>query len=185
MFSPRQPSPSATTQLTAPSRAAKGDRRATRRAASSLWGMVTESPRRPSVLAPARAAAVWPAGTRNPTETQSRPSSAKAVLCRSGESEWATGSPMTPTTVVAADSPAGTAADGVRGSGAAVHQPTPRCWASASLACCSAKVSAKASVPSRWTTTKYSHVPLGGSRVARNAASDGKQMGVGVRPLLR
>ncbi len=68
-----------------------GVRAATATATSSLWGMVTDSPRMPRVRAPATAAAAPPGATGKATDTQSTPRWAKAVLWSSGESEWATG----------------------------------------------------------------------------------------------
>ena len=184
MLSPCHPPSSSTTQLTAPSRAAVGLQVSTAAATSSLWGMVTDRPAMPRVRAPASAAAACPAGTANPTETQSSPSSAKAALWSRGDSECATGYPITPTTRVAADSPS-------RPSGSvpmvpvSTAQPNPRWEASASLACWPAKVSENASVPSCWTTTKYSQAPAGGCSAASRASWEGKHVGVGGRPLCR
>ena len=72
-------------------------------------------------------------GTGKPTETQSRPRAAKAVLCSSGESEWADR--------VADDPDHGGGGRRPRPAGrclARSSQPTPRLAASSSLASCSA-----------------------------------------------
>ena len=50
----------------------------------------------------ATAARPCPAATGKATYTQSRPRAAKAALCRAGDSEWVTGSPITPATRVLA-----------------------------------------------------------------------------------
>ena len=170
MLSPNVPESPKTTQLTAPSRSAKGDRRSTSPATSSLWGMVTESPRTPSAAAPtsglARPPGCHPEAHRDPV--QAHVGEGPVVQPR-GERMGHR---------VPDDTHHG------RGCGQG-HQGSPRCLARASLASCSASVSAKASVPSDLTNTKYSHEPAGGSRAAFSAGKEGKQIGVGVRPLLR
>ena len=50
----------------------------------------------------ATAARPCPAATGKATYTQSRPRAAKAALCRAGDNEWVTGSPITPATRVLA-----------------------------------------------------------------------------------
>src|SRR6516225_4374232 len=64
--------------------------------------MVTESPARSRVRMAATAARPCPAATGNATYTQSRPRAAKAALCKAGDNEWVTGSPITPATRVLA-----------------------------------------------------------------------------------
>ena len=83
-----------------------------------------------SARRPARASPAAPAGTAKPTETQSSPRAANAVLWSKGDSEWATGSPITPTTAVAA---VGHRPSTGRSVGT---YPTPRLRPSASLANC-------------------------------------------------
>src|ERR1019366_2896348 len=115
--------------------------------------MVTDSPAIFMARIPSRAAAVDPAPTGNATDTQSSPRASKAALCSSGDSEWAMGSPITPTTVEAA---VGHVGERLVGSCPPdiVGYPRPRLWARRSLACWPAKLLEKASVPSLDTTTK-------------------------------
>ncbi len=54
------------------------------------------TPRGASARMASRAAAPEPARTGNATKAQSSPSAAKAALCSRGDSEWRTGSPITP-----------------------------------------------------------------------------------------
>ena len=113
---PRRTRRRRTTQLTAPSRSATADRRSTRAATASLWGMVTDRPRMPRARAPARASAgaARPAPGSPPTPSRAR-ARRRRCCADAGDSEWATGSPITPTTAVAADSRRGRRRTGALG----------------------------------------------------------------------
>src|SRR3989449_817238 len=80
--------------LHAPTRAQTSVFRATHRSAASLWGTVT-FPAPPTAASAASTVPSAGAGVRNPTYTASSPSTPIAALCMEGESEWATGSPIT------------------------------------------------------------------------------------------
>ena len=85
------------------------------------------------------------ANERHPVETRAR----RRRRCGAGARvSGAIGLPMTPTTVVSGIRWPG----GLRRHGHGSAQGSPRAWASCSLASCSAKVSAKASVPFFWTS---------------------------------
>ena len=93
---------------------------------------------------------------RHPVEARAR---RRRRCAAAGDSEWAMGSPITPTTVEAAVGHVGRSSGAAPvPTGTAAH-PRPRLWARRSLACWPAKVSEKASVPSLDTTTKYSQSP--------------------------
>jgi Dienelactone hydrolase family len=62
------------------------------------------------------------------------------------------------------------------------RQKAPFALASATLASCSANVSAKHEVPSVWQRTKYSHGPGAGVSAAAMASLPGAEIGVGGRP---
>ena len=158
-------------------------------ATSSLWGMVTDSPRIPRARAPARAAPARPGGhgeaDRHPVEPELR----RRRRCGgSGDSEWATGYPMTPTTRVAGRQPSRPTAlrPVARHAPVSRAQPSPRWMASASLACWPAKVSENASVPS-WCDhheVEPRRRPAGAGRPA-GPPRTGSRSGVGGRPLWR
>src|SRR2546427_3320899 len=80
--------------LQAPTRAHTSVFRATHRSAASLCGTVT-FPAPPTPASAASTVASSGAGVRSATYTASRPRTRIAALCMEGESEWATGSPIT------------------------------------------------------------------------------------------
>ena len=65
-----------------------------------MCGIVTDRPPSRSVRMAATASPPAPVGTGKARYTQSSPSSAKAALCMTGDSECRTGSPMTAATRV-------------------------------------------------------------------------------------
>ena len=158
----------------------------TRAATSALCGIVTDSPLRSARRMAASASAACPGGTSKAKERQVPPSprAAKAALCSSGESEWATGLPMTPTSRVAA----GTRPRPVHGQGAATRQRLRGAhgtWPAARWPAARRRCRRTPSTPFFCTSTKYSQPPAGGCTAASSASGDGMQIGVGVRPVLR
>ena len=125
------------TQFTASSRRAVSLHSSTRAATAALCGMVTDSPRMPAARIASSAAAASPGATSKAKERQrpARPRAAKALACSSGESEWATGLPITPTIVTSG--PASRRASSIV-SGVTSAQGRPRDLASCSFASCSA-----------------------------------------------
>src|SRR6266576_4653497 len=97
VLSPTSPPSSVQNVLHAPTRAQTSVFRATDRSTASLWGTVTlpAPPVAACIASTARSASGGTGGTRKATYTASNPSARKAALCIAGESEWATGSPMT------------------------------------------------------------------------------------------
>src|SRR5216117_2337295 len=90
----RAPPSSVQNVLHAPTRAQTSVFRATDPSTASLCGTVT-FPAPPVAACIARTAGSDSPDTRIATYTASRPSARNAALCIAGESEWATGSPMT------------------------------------------------------------------------------------------
>src|SRR6266545_5977378 len=94
----RAPPPSSVQNvLHAPTRAQTSVFRATNPSTASLCGTVTlpAPPVAACIASTARNASGGTGGTRKATYTASNPSARQAALCIAGESEWATGSPMT------------------------------------------------------------------------------------------
>ena len=96
MLSPTSASPSRYTQLTAPIAAAAGVRRSTSAAASSLNGLVTLRPAKPSVLVASHAAANEPRGTAIDTYDHGSPAAAKPAAIISWVGLPSTISPSNP-----------------------------------------------------------------------------------------
>src|SRR6266550_7557466 len=94
VLSPTSVPSSAQNVLHAPTRAQTSVFRATDPSTASLCGTVT-FPAPPVAACIARTAGSDSPETRIATYTASRPSARNAALCIAGESEWATGSPMT------------------------------------------------------------------------------------------
>ena len=95
-----QPAARLMTQLTAPRRSARGVSSSTSKAGVGLVGhrhRQTGDPAAPSSRQALRPTS--PGATRNATDTQSRPSASNAAWCNRGDIEWATGSPIVPTTL--------------------------------------------------------------------------------------
>ncbi len=91
------------TQLTAASRVTAGVARSTRPAIASLWGMVTERPAMPSARIPARAGLGLAGGDRKAHGYPTQPHLGEGRVVQEGRERMVDGSPMTPTTVVAAE----------------------------------------------------------------------------------
>ena len=172
-----------TTQLTAPSRratvAALVDQPA---ATSALCGMVTDSPRMSARRMASSAPARRPAGTSKAKDrhSPSSPSAAKAVLCSSGDSEWATGLPMTPTIVTPGPSVLPDAVH--RHGGTAAAQGSPRDLRQLLVGQLlgvgvGERHRRRPSGPARSRARR----PAGGCRAAASAVVDGMQIGVGVQ----
>ncbi len=89
-------------QFTASSRRACSLSSSTDAATAALCGMVTESPATSHRRISSSADGAAPGATSKAKDCQDAPSpsTAKAALCKTGESEWATGLPITPTMVV-------------------------------------------------------------------------------------
>ena len=98
---PCQPPPAMGTRtFTAPSRCARGLSSRVRPATLCLWGMVTLRPRQSMASRPRTTAASSAAGVGRARNTQSSPIACSAAFCITGEREWCTGSPSTPTSAV-------------------------------------------------------------------------------------
>ena len=85
-----------------PQRRRGGASSSTAAATSSLCGVVTESPRNPRTRIASSAAPAVPGATSKATYTQSKPADRKAALWIAGDSEWATGEPITAATFIPA-----------------------------------------------------------------------------------
>ena len=82
--------------LAAPIAAATGERLSASARAASLWGTVTFTPRKPERGSARMVSANSSGATGTFRYSQSRPSSASAAACMTGERLWATGNPATP-----------------------------------------------------------------------------------------